>query len=266
MIVHIATSKVNIWVIIAGKTETFSTTVTDKFLQLQPIMQNITKNLHDLSKNSSQLEVETVKSVDKLEKMITSMDLLHKQATVEMKNDWSEKQRLNEEKCKFITDNLEKKVIENLEKMDNKDSKLKIETEESISNLNKGMEVLSRKVDEDRVNINDLRSFQSDVRSNLDLIKDEINRSVDVLTSAMEKNVTESIEDVEREIRRLEDRSTSMSSNLVKVTGNIDSLTQQSDKVLTELNKLKSHTQRSVDTSAGLRSNMLRVEGKMNVM
>ena len=189
-------------------------------------MQNITKNLHDLSKNSSQLEVETVKSVDKLEKMITSMDLLHKQATVEMKNDWTEKHRLNEEKCKFITDNLEKKVIENLEKMDSKDSKLKIETEESISSLNKGMKLLSRKVDEDRVNINDLRSFQSDVRTNLDLIKDEINRSVDVLTSAMEKNVTDSIDDVEREIRRLEERSTSLSSNLVKVTGNIDNLTK----------------------------------------
>ena len=128
------------------------------------------------------------------------------------------------------------------------------------------MKLLSRKVDEDRVNINDLRSFQSDVRTNLDLIKDEINRSVDVLTSAMEKNVTDSIDDVEREIRRLEERSTSLSSNLVKVTGNIDNLTQKSDKVLTELNKLKSHTQRSVDTSAGLRSNMLRVEGKMNAM
>ena len=48
------------------------------------------------------------------------------------------------------------------------------------------------------------------------------------------------------------------------ITGNIDNLNQKSDKVLTELNKLKSHTQRSVDTSAGLRSNMLRVEGKMH--
>ena len=46
------------------------------------------------------------------------------------------------------------------------------------------------------------------------------------------------------------------------MSGDVDSLSAQSSKLATELNKLKSHTQRSVDTSAGLRSNMIKVEGE----
>ena len=141
-----------------------------------------------------------MESVDKLEKMITSMDLLHKQSTVEMKNDLTQKHKQNVEKCKFITNNLEKKVLDNLEKMNGKDQRLEIETKDAISSLNTGLKSLSRKLDEDRSNIGSLQNFQNDVKTNLDLIKNEINRSVDVLTSAMEKNVTESIDDVQKEV------------------------------------------------------------------
>ena len=69
-------------------------------------MQNITKNLHDLTKNSSKLETDTIQSVEKLEKMISSMDILHKQTTVEMKNDFAQKHNQNVENLKIITDNL----------------------------------------------------------------------------------------------------------------------------------------------------------------
>ena len=141
-----------------------------------------------------------MESVDKLEKMITSMDLLHKQSSREMKNDLTQKHKQNVEKCKFITNNLEKKVLDNLEKLNGKDQRLEIETKDAISSLNTGLKSLSRKLDEDRSNIGSLQNFQNDVKTNLDLIKNEINRSVDVLTSAMEKNVTESIDDVQKEV------------------------------------------------------------------
>ena len=185
---------------ISGKTETFSVTVTDKFLQLQPIMQNMTKNLNDLSKNTSKQESEHLEAVEKLEKMITSNDLLHKQATVEMKNDLTQKHKQNVEKCKFITNNLEKKVLDNLEKLNGKDQRLEIETKDAITSLNTGLKSLSRKLDEDRSNIGTLQNFQTEVKTNLDLIKNEINRSVDVLTSALERNVTESIDNVQKEV------------------------------------------------------------------
>lgn len=185
---------------ISGKTETFSVTVTDKFLQLQPIMQNITKNINDLSRNTSKQESEHMESVEKLEKMMTAMDQLHKKESVDMRNDMTQKHKQNVEKCQFITNNLEKKVLDNLEKLNGKDQRLEIETKDAISSLNTGLKSLSRKLDEDRSNIGSLQTFQNDVKTNLDLIKDEINRSVDVLTSAMERNVTESIDGVQKEV------------------------------------------------------------------
>lgn len=185
---------------ISGKTETFSVTVTDKFLQLQPIMQNITKNINDLSKNTSKQESEHMESVEKLEKMMTAMDQLHKKESVDMRNEMTQKHKQNVEKCQFITNNLEKKVLDNLEKLNGKDQRLEIETKDAISSLNTGLKSLSRKLDEDRSNIGSLQTFQNDVKTNLDLIKDEINRSVDVLTSAMERNVTESIDGVQKEV------------------------------------------------------------------
>ena len=185
---------------ISGKTETFSVTVTDKFLQLQPIMQNITKNINDLSKNTSKQESDHMESVEKLEKMMTAMDQLHKKESVDMRNDMTQKHKQNVEKCQFITNNLEKKVLDNLEKLNGKDQRLEIETKDAISSLNTGLKSLSRKLDEDRSNIGSLQTFQNDVKTNLDLIKDEINRSVDVLTSAMERNVTESIDGVQKEV------------------------------------------------------------------
>merc|ERR1719492_87941 len=36
-----------------GKSESFSETVTDKFLELQPVLRNITRSMHDFSKNTS---------------------------------------------------------------------------------------------------------------------------------------------------------------------------------------------------------------------
>ena len=65
-------------------------------------------------------------------------------------------------------------------------------------------------------------------------------------------------------VRKLESRASSMTSDLSQVKGSLESLAGQSDKVLGEVNRLKSHTQRSVDTSAGLRTNMIKVEGKLH--
>ena len=230
-------------------------TVTDKFLELQPVLQNITKSLHDFSKNASKLEADSIKSVGSLEKKIASMDLLHQQATNQIRNDLTQRHKDSASKCKEMTENLEKKLLENISLLDNSDDNLERETKASLTTLTTNFNKLKMKVDEDSNKIRTLRNFQADVRTNLDMIRTEINRSVDVLTEAVEKNVTESLGTVEGEVRKLEKRSTSLSTSLV-------SLSQKSDKLVTELNKLKSHTQRSVDTSAGLRSNMVTMEGK----
>ena len=218
-------------------------TVTDKFLQLQPVLQNITKSMHDFSKNTSKLQADNLKSMGSLEKKIKSMDILHQQATSQIRTDLTQKHKDSANECREMTDNLEKKLLENLSKLDNSDDNLARETKATISALTNNINKLKIKVDDDGNKIRNLRNFQADVRTNLDMIRTEINRSVDVLTKAMEKNVTESLETVEGEVRKLEERSTSLSSSVLAVTGKYDSLSQKSDKVLTELNKLKSHTQ-----------------------
>ena len=247
---------------ISGKTESFTGTVTDKFRELQPVLQNITKTMHDFSKNTSKLQADSLQSASALEKMINSIDLVHKQSTQEIRNDLTQRHNDNMAECRDMTDKLEKKLLENISKLDISDGNLERQTKAAISALTTGLDQLNSKVEEEGSKIRNLRNFQSDVRTNLDMIRNEINRSVDVLTEAMEKNVTESLRSVEGEVRKLEERSTSLSSSLLQVSGKYDSLSLQSDSVLSELNKLKSHTQRSVDTSAGLRSNLLNMEGK----
>ena len=247
---------------ISGKTESFSGTVTDKFRELQPVLQNITATMHDFSKNTSKLQAESTQSASSLEAMIKTIDLIHKQSTKEIRNELTEKHLDNMAECRDMTDKLEKKLLENISKLDISDGNLERQTKAAISALTTGLDKLNIKVEEDGSKIRNLRNFQSDVRTNLDMIRSEINRSVDVLTEAMENNVTESLKTVEGEVRKLEQRSTTLSSSLVDVSGKYESLSLQSDNVLSELNKLKSHTQRSVDTSAGLRSNLINMEGK----
>ena len=185
---------------VAGKTKTFSSTVTDKFLQLQPIMRNLTRGLQEVADNSSAAETQNLAAVARLEKLVGGLEVLHQQATRELRADLNQKHKLSKEQCTLITDKLERKVLDNLEKLDGKDKRLETETKDAISSLNVGLKSLTRKMDEDRDKLDTMKSFQSDVKTNLDLIKNEINRSVDVLTTAMEKNVTESIELVQREV------------------------------------------------------------------
>ena len=67
-------------------------------------------------------------------------------------------------------------------------------------------------------------------------------------------------------VRKLEARASSLTSDLGLVRGSVEAMVGQSDKVMGEVNRLKSHTQRSVDTSAGLRTNMIKVEGKLALL
>ena len=67
-------------------------------------------------------------------------------------------------------------------------------------------------------------------------------------------------------VRKLEARASSLTSDLSLVKGSVEAMAGQTDKVLGEVNRLKSHTQRSVDTSAGLRTNMIKVEGKLALL
>ena len=110
--------------------------------------------------------------------------------------------------------------------------------------------------------IDSLKNFQSEARNNLNKIKLEINKSVDVLTRAFDKNVTESLKYVTRDVKKLEEQSASVADSLLHVTKDVDELTSQSSKVFIELSKLKTGTQRSVDASSGLRLNLSRMEGE----
>ena len=117
-------------------------------------------------------------------------------------------------------------------------------------------------MNENRNSIESLNNFKSDARNNLDMIKLEINKSVDVITQAFDKNVTESLKHVTRDVKKLEEQSATVSDSLLHVTKNVDELTSQSSKVFSELNKLKTGTQRSVDASSGLRLSLSRLEGE----
>ena len=163
-------------------------------------MRNLTAGLQEVAANSSAAETQNLAAVAKLEKLVGGLEVLHQQATRELRADLNQKPTLSAEQCTLITDKLERKVLDNLEKLDGKDKRLETETKDAISSLKVGLKSLTRKMDEDRDRLDTMKNFQSDVKTNLDLIKNEINRSVDVLTTAMEKNVTESIELVQREV------------------------------------------------------------------
>merc|ERR1711892_63677 len=61
------------------KTDTFSVTVTDKFVEIQPILQNLSVSVHDLSKNTSSFQSSTSKKVNELAQAVNNNDIKHSQ-------------------------------------------------------------------------------------------------------------------------------------------------------------------------------------------
>merc|ERR1719347_2135367 len=82
------------------------------------------------------------------------------------------------------------------------------------------------------------------------MIKSEIKQSVSFLTGEMERNVI-------RTVKQLEEVK-------YKVEQGLDTLASKSSYLTTELNKLKSHTQRSVDESSGVSLKIVTMEGKLS--
>jgi len=246
-----------------GKTETFSVTVTDKFVEIQPILQNLSVTVLDLSQNSSSFQSSTSQRVNEMAKTLTNNDIKQSKSIKKMNSDLSQKDTENKKSLIDITSKLEKSLRTDIIKWEKNTQNLKTQTLSSVSTLNVDVQSLGKKIDETRNNVEALNNFKSEVRDNLDMIKLEINKSVDVLTKAIDKNVNESLLNVTRDVKNLDDKSETVSNSLVSVTKNIDNLNSQTSKVFNELNRLKSHTQRSVDASSGLRLNLSKMEGKL---
>ena len=163
---------------------------------------------------------------------------------------------------KEVTTDLENSMRIDINKLERATQNLKTQTLSSVSTLNVEVESLGMKMKDNKNAIEALSNFKSEAKNNLDMIKLEINKSVGVLTRALDKNVTQSLEHVTRDVRKLEEQSDLVSDSLTRVTKSVEELSNKSSKVFTELNKLKTGTQRSVDASSGLRINLSKVEGK----
>jgi len=247
-----------------GKTETFSMTVTDKFVEIQPILQNLSVSVHDLSKNTSSFQSSLSQKVNEMAQTVTNNDIKHTQISKDIKNELSQKDRENMEVLKEVASNLEKSIRSDIKKWERTTQNLKTQTLSSVSTLNVEVESLGKKMAEHRNAIELFDQFKSEARNNLDMIKLEINKSVDVLSRALDKNVSDTFEQVTREVKKLEDKSEYVSDSLLHVTKDVERLNTQSTKNFNEINKLKTGTQRSVDASSGLRLNLSKMEGKLS--
>ena len=234
-----------------GKAETFSVTVTDKFLEIQPILQNMSRHLHQLSKNSSLFQSSTAQALLDLEQTVSTQEQQQSQVTTSLGRQLTRQTEQLDQQAKQIS----RALLAETEKLQKSNQKLKTQTLSAISTLNVGIETVENKIDEDRANLATLNNFKSDVKENLDKIKLEINKSVDVLTRAMDKNVTESLAGVKSRVSRLEEEQGGVGDRVTVLAG-------QTTALQTDLAKLQRHTQRSVDTSAGIRANLIALEGE----
>ena len=245
-----------------GKTDTFSNSVTDKFVEIQPILQNLSVSVHDLSKNTSSFQSSTTLKVVEIGQLVTNNDIKSSQFTKDMKKAYSQKDTENQEWLKDITSKLEKSLRVDISKWERTTQNLKTQTLSSVSALNMEVESMWKNIDENRNDIDLLTNFKSEVKNNLDRIKLEITNSVDVITQAIDNNVTESLLHVTQDVKKLEEKSETVSDSLLHVTKDVRELTSQSSKAFNEIIRLKTHTQRSVDASSGLQLNFSKMEGK----
>lgn len=115
----------------------------------------------------------------------------------------------------------------------------------AVATVTAAVDGLDSRLEENAKAIANLSAHSSEARSNLDNIRTEIQQSVSFLTGEMEKNITMKVTELEAANSRVE-----------------RSLASQYGQLSAEVNKLRSHTQRSVDASSGVQQDVARLEGE----
>ena len=224
-----------------GNVDTLSGGVADRLGLIQPRLDTLASSLNALSSNTSAFHTTTSAQ---LASLVEASRQQAGEATT-LRQDMEQTDRDNMVAVRDIVTKLDTRLRSDL-------TKRKAETEKVERRVQEVVSALGGRVKANSDTVAELRAASSDAHTNLGMIKQEIEQSVSFLTGEMAKNVTVKVEELEAEIE----------ANTGRVQRSINSLSIKSSLISAEMNKLRSHAQRSVDASSGVKVNLDRLEGK----
>ena len=220
-----------------GKLLSLSGTLGDRLDLLEPGFASLTSEMHDLTSNSSSFRVEASGRLLAFEEA----SRLQAEATRQLREDLGQADRQNMVAVRDILTKLDSKLQGEVDSQQEETRKVERRVLEAVSSLN-------NRVEGNSITISSLTGDLKEAGTNLSMIKQEIEKSVSYLTTSMERNVTQTMAELE--------------AVTSKVENNVASLTSRSSELSNEMNKLRSHAQRSVDASSGVKVNLGRLEGR----
>ena len=219
-----------------GKLSSLSGTLGDRLNLLEPGFASLTSEMHDLTSNTSSFRTEASGRMLAFEEA----SRLQAEATRQLREDLGRADRQNMVAVRDIVTKLDSKLQGEVDSQQEETRKVERRVLEAVSSLN-------NRVEGNSITITSITDDLRGTRTNLSMIKQEIEKSVSYLTSSMERNVTQTMAELEAVTSKVENR--------------VASLTSKSSQLSNEMNKLRSHAQRSVDASSGVKVNLGRLEG-----
>ena len=216
-----------------GKLSSLSSTLGDRLDLLEPGVASLTSEMHDLTSNTSSFRTGTSGRLLAFEEA----SRLQAEAIGQVREDLGK----NMVAVRDIVTKLDGKLQGEVDSQKQETRKVERRVLEAVSSLN-------NRVEGNSVTIVTLNGDLKEAATKLSMIKQEIENSVSYLTTSMERNVTATMAELEAATSKVED--------------SVASLTSKSSQLSNEMNKLRSHAQRSVDTSSGVKVNLGRLEGK----
>ena len=216
-----------------GKLSSLSSTLGDRLDLLEPGVASLTSEMHDLTSNTTSFRTGTSGRLLAFEEA----SRLQAEAIGQVREDLGK----NMVAVRDIVTKLDGKLQGEVDSQKQETRKVERRVLEAVSSLN-------NRVEGNSVTIVTLNGDLKEAATKLSMIKQEIENSVSYLTTAMERNVTATMAELEAVTSKVED--------------SVASLTSKSSQLSNEMNKLRSHAQRSVDTSSGVKVNLGRLEGK----
>jgi hypothetical protein len=221
-----------------GKLDTFSGTVTDKFVQIQPRLDSLTTSLHALSSNTSSFRSDTGTKLTRL----AEASRRNTQTANDLRRELGQTDRQNMVAVRDIVAKLDTSLRAELDSRAEEAGQHEARALGALAALEKAVDRMGGRVEGNSKAITNLGTANTKASTNLDMIKKEIQESVSFLTGEMAKNVTETVVEIEATTSRVRRSNALLSA---------------------EVNKLRSHAQRSVDASSGVQVNVLRLEGEL---
>ena len=219
-----------------GKLSSLSGTLGDRLNLLEPGFASLTSEMHDLTSNTSSFRTEASGRMLAFEEA----SRLQAEATRQLREDLGRADRQNMVAVRDIVTKLDSKLQGEVDSQQEETRKVERRVLEAVSSLN-------NRVEGNSITITSITDDLRGTRTNLSMIKQEIEKSVSYLTSSMERNVTQTMAELE--------------AVTSKVENSVASLTSKSSQLSNEMNKLRSHAQRSVGASSGVKVNLGRLEG-----